>query len=125
MDHKNLRNFTMTKQLNCRQVHWAESLADFEFQIHYKKENENDEANALSRRPDHEEVKQVHAEILSEDDNKIQTKGLTATYRVKNAPLMNEELIKNCHNNRVGEHLEVKRTENLVRRRRMVSDLCN
>ncbi len=30
-DHKNLRNFATTKQLNWQQVHWAKQLADYEF----------------------------------------------------------------------------------------------
>jgi len=59
-------------------------------------------------------VKKIHAEILSEDDKKILTKGLAAMYKVKQTSLMNEELIQVCHNSRAGEHLEVKRTENLV-----------
>jgi len=68
----------------------------------------------LSRQPDHEEVKKIHAEILSEDNEKILTKGLAATYKVKQTSLTNEELIQVCHDSRVGEHLEVKRTEDLV-----------
>ncbi len=67
-------------------------LADFEFQIHYKKSNENDEVNVLSRWLDHEKVKWVHAEILFEK-NEIFMKELTATYRVENTSLMNDELI--------------------------------
>jgi len=68
-------------------------------------------------------VKEIHAEILSEDNKKILTKGLTATYKVKQALLMNEELIQVCHDSRVSEHLEVKRTENLIQRRHNISDL--
>jgi hypothetical protein len=56
-DHKNLRNFATTKQLNQWQVCWAKQLVNYKFQIHYKKGNENGEADALSRQPDHEEVK--------------------------------------------------------------------
>jgi len=122
-DHKNLRNFVTTKQLNQWQVRWAEQLANYEFQIHYKKGNENGEADALSRRPDHKEVKKIHAEILSEDNKGILTKGLAVTYKVKQASLTDEELIQVCHNNRVGEHLEVKRTEDLIWRRCNISDL--
>jgi len=88
-----LRNFATTKQLNQQQVHWAEQLADYEFQIHYKKGNENGGADALSRQPDHEGVEKIHAEILSEDEKKILTKGLTAMYKVKQASLTDEELI--------------------------------
>ncbi len=68
----------------------------------------------MSRQPDHKGVKKIHAEILSEDDKEILTKGLAATYKVKQALLMNEELIQVCHDGRIDEHLEVKRTEDLV-----------
>jgi len=68
----------------------------------------------LSRQPDHEEVKKIHAEILSEDEKRILTKGLAAMYKMKQALLMNEELIQVCHDNKADEHLEVKRTENLI-----------
>jgi len=70
-------------------------------------------------------VKKIHIKILSEDNKKILTKGLTATYKVKQTFLMNEELIQVCHDNRVSEHLEVKRIENLVQRRHNISNLKN
>jgi len=82
----------MTKELNQWQIHWTELLVDFEFQIHYKKSNKNDEADTLSRWFNYERVKQVYTEILFKK-NKILTKELAATYRVKNASLMNDELI--------------------------------
>ncbi len=81
------------KQLNQRQVRWAEQLANYKFQIHYKKGNENGEADALSRQPDHEGVEKIHAGILSEDKKGILTKGLAATYKVEQASLTDEELI--------------------------------
>ncbi len=109
--------------MNQRQVCWAKQLADYEFQIHYKKNNENGEADALSKQPDHKGVKKIHAKILSEDDKGILTKGLAAMYKVKQAPLTDEELIQVCHNNRANRHLEVKRTEDLVQRRHNISDL--
>jgi len=59
-------------------------------------------------------VKKIHAEILSEDNKEILTKGLTATYKMKQTFLTDEELIQVCHNSRVNKHLEVKRTENLI-----------
>ncbi len=122
-DHKNLRNFATTKQLNQWQVCWVKQLADYEFQIHYKKNNENDEADTLSRQSDHKEVKKIHAEILSEDKKKILTKGLAAMYKVKQTFLTDEELIQVCHNDRADEHLEVKRTEDLIQRRHNISNL--
>jgi len=42
---------------------------------------------------------------------------------VKQTSLTDEELIQVCHDNRAGEHLEVKRTEDLIQRRHNVSDL--
>jgi len=122
-DHKNLKNFATIKQLNQQQVCWAEQLVDYEFQIHYKKSNENDEANALSKWPDHEGVKKIHIKILSEDNKEILTKNLAAMYKVKQAFLTNEELIQVCHNSKADEHLEVKRIKDLVQRRHNISDL--
>jgi len=92
MNYKNLRNFATTKKLNQQQICWTELLADFEFQIYYKKSNKNDEADILSRWLNHEEVKQIHIKILFKE-NKVLTKELAATYRVKNTSLMNNKLI--------------------------------
>jgi len=111
------------KQLNWQQIRWVKQLANYEFQIHYKKDNENGEADTLSRQPDHKEVEKIHTEILSEDEKEVLTKGLTATYKVKQTSLTDEELIQVCHNNRVNEHLEVKRTEDLIQRRHNISNL--
>jgi len=124
-DHKNLRNFATIKQLNQWQVCWVKQLVNYEFQIHYKKDNENDEADTLSRQSDHKEVKKIYVKILSEDEKKILTKGLTAMYKVKQAFLTDEELIWVCYDSKVDEHLEIKRTENLVWRRCNISDLKN
>jgi len=68
-------------------------------------------------------VKKIHVEILSEDDKGILTKDLAATFKVKQAFLMNEELIQVCHNSRANEHLEIKRTEDLIQRRCNISNL--
>jgi len=124
-DHKNLRNFATIKQLNQQQIHWVEQLADFKFQIHYKKNNENDDADTLNRWSDHKEVKMIHTEILCKDKKETLTKGLAATFKVKNAFLMNDKLIKVCYDSWADEHLEVKCTEDLVWRRCNISDLYN
>jgi len=47
----------------------------------------------LSKQSDHKEVKKIYVKILSEDEKRILTKGLTATYKVKQAFLTDEELI--------------------------------
>src|SRR6266480_6811501 len=55
-DHKNLTSFTTTKALNKRQVRWAEELSSYNFKISYRKDSENQAADALSRRPDYMET---------------------------------------------------------------------
>ena len=50
-DHNNLRYFMSTKELNAKQVRWAEKLAAFDFTIEYRKDTLNP-ADAPSRRPD-------------------------------------------------------------------------
>jgi hypothetical protein len=52
-DHKNLRNFMTTKELNARQARWAEELAMYDFKIEHIKGKENKVADALSRRVDY------------------------------------------------------------------------
>ena len=51
-DYKNLSYFTTTKKLNQQQVRWAELLASYDFQIHYRKGSENGQADTLSQRSD-------------------------------------------------------------------------
>ena len=53
IDHKNLIYFTTTKELNRRQVRWAETLASYDFHISYIKGNENARADALSRKAEY------------------------------------------------------------------------
>jgi hypothetical protein len=121
-DHKNLRNFATTKQLNWWQVCWAKQLANYEFQIHYKKGNENGEADALSRQPDHKEVKRFtqNSEWRQQENPH---KRLSSNVQGEAAFLTDEELIQVCHDSRANEHLEVKRTEDLIQRRHNISDL--
>jgi len=67
----------------------------------------------------------IHAEILHKDKKEILMKGLTATFKMKNAFLMNNKLIKVCHDSWADRYLEVKCTEDLVQRRCNIDDLCN
>jgi len=59
-------------------------------------------------------VKTIHIEILCKDKKETLMKGLAATFKMKNAFLMNNEFIKVCHDSRADEHLEVKCIEDLV-----------
>ncbi len=56
----------------------------------------------------------IYTEILCKDKKETLMKGLTATFKMKNAFLMNNELIKVYYNSRADRHLEVKCTEDLV-----------
>ena len=56
----------------------------------------------------------IYTEILCKDKKKTLMKDLAATFKMKNAFLINNELIKICYNSRADEHLEVKCTEDLV-----------
>jgi len=67
----------------------------------------------------------IYAEILCKDKKKTLIKDLAMTFKMKNAFLMNDKLIKVCYNSRTDEHLEVKCTENLVQRRYNIDNLCN
>jgi len=56
----------------------------------------------------------IYAEILHKDKKRTLIKDLTATFKMKNAFLMNNELIKVCYDSRADRHLEVKYTEDFV-----------
>ena len=71
-DHKNLLYFTTTKDLNRRQVRWSELLSTFNFVISYTRGRDNAKADALSRRPDHEEKGRKYANaILRKEEHGI------------------------------------------------------
>jgi len=50
MDYKNLTEFLIIKELNQRQVRWAEILIEYYFEIQYTKGTDNTRADALSRK---------------------------------------------------------------------------
>jgi hypothetical protein len=54
-DYQNLTYFLITKELNRRQVRWAEFISSYNFKIYYHKGSENGRADALSRKADHRE----------------------------------------------------------------------
>ena len=49
-DHKNLETFMTLKQLNRRQVRWAEMLAEYNFRIMYRPSKQGGKTDALTRR---------------------------------------------------------------------------
>jgi RNase H-like domain found in reverse transcriptase/Reverse transcriptase (RNA-dependent DNA polymerase)/Integrase zinc binding domain/Chromo (CHRromatin Organisation MOdifier) domain/Integrase core domain len=70
-DHRNLRTFMTTKELNARQARWAEELSSYNFVIEHIKGKENTVADALSRRPDYKEEAQIDRklQVFKEDKN--------------------------------------------------------
>ncbi len=67
----------------------------------------------------------IYIEILHKDKKKTLMKDLVAIFKMKNAFLMNDKLIKVCYDSRADRHLEVKCTEDLIWRRCNIDDLCN
>ena len=86
-NHKNLLHFTITKQLNRRQMRWSELLRQYKFNIQYTSEKENDRANALSRRSDHMKIKkEFHHNILKQNENEslsTNQKEFNATLKIR------------------------------------------
>ena len=85
-DHKNLLHFITTKQLNRRQVRWSELLGQYKFTILYTPGKENGRADALSRRSDHMETKEVfnHSILKINKDGSLSANRheLSATLRI-------------------------------------------
>ena len=48
-DHRNLKHFMTTKQLNCRQARWTEFLSEFNFRISYRPGKEGEKPDILTR----------------------------------------------------------------------------
>ena len=50
IDYKNLTGFLTIKELNRRQVRWAETLVEYHFEIEYTKGSNNTQADTLSQK---------------------------------------------------------------------------
>jgi len=71
-DHKNLKTFMTTKELNARQARWAEELSAYDFRIEHIKGKENKVADALSRRTDYREGNiERKTQVLIEKDGAL------------------------------------------------------
>ena len=58
-NHKNLLQFIIIKQLNRQQVRWSKFFEQYKFKIQYTSRKENERANALNRRIDHMNSKEI------------------------------------------------------------------
>ena len=89
-------------------------MINFEFKIHYRKDNENDDADALSQQSDYKKVKIIHKKFFRKNSKRILTKNLVTTHYIESVSQNNDDVIRECHKTKVSEHLKVRRTENLV-----------
>jgi hypothetical protein len=64
-DHRTLQNFTNQRDLSRRQARWAEYMSQYDLSIHYLKGEENEAADALSRRKDSDSLGNVCAAVMS------------------------------------------------------------
>ena len=67
MDYKNLIGFLITKELNQRQVRWAEMLIEYHFKIQHTKGTDNARADALSRKAELQSNKKLLGALLRKD----------------------------------------------------------
>ena len=69
-DHKNLTSFLTTKELNQRQIRWAEMLAEYHFEIEHVKGSDNAKTDALSRKEELQKNNKVSGALFKESSNK-------------------------------------------------------
>ena len=71
-DYKNLISFLIIKELNWKQVRWAEMLAKYYFKIEHVKESDNTRADTLSRKEKLQKNDKVSGTLFKENsDGKI------------------------------------------------------
>jgi hypothetical protein len=119
IDHKNLKYFMFTKQLNRRQSRWTQFLTDFHFVIIYLLEKSNEKADSLIRRIEdvlekkNDRQKQQNQIFLSSArfDKKLQAVELTIVFEQNRLSLMQE-----MHDQFSFDHLDVNKIIRLLRR---------
>ena len=125
-NHKNLFQFIIIKQLNRRQVRWSKLLRQYKFTIQYIPRKKNGRANALSRRNDYMNSKEIfnHNIFKVNDDETlfVNSHEVNATLKImrndkKQFSIIHEKLqiskdkideyIKKHHDESLQEHLDV------------------
>jgi hypothetical protein len=134
-NYKNLLTFTTTKELNRRQVRWAELLGQYKFKICYTPGKDNGRADALSRRSDYMKEKAIFNQSIlrrnvdgslspnvheinaiariAEDD----TEEFTTDEKVRIPPNLENDLISRHHDDAVSGHAGIEKTLEQLRRR--------
>ena len=120
-DHKNLLYWTTTKQLNRRQVRWAETLAPYDFRIHHVRGKENTTADALSRRPDYmKDIKPESMAVLKERNGALTYAtpeiATLAAMDIELTEQQKQEIIKSRHDDKSAGHPGIEKTIELVTR---------
>src|SRR5271170_6525752 len=85
-DHKNLTSFLTTKELNRRQVRWAEMLSEYYFEIEHVKGTDNTRVDILSRKAELQGLEKLSGAMLKlSEDGKIRYNypKLVATHKFK------------------------------------------
>jgi len=71
-DHKNFTSFLIIKELNWRQVKWAEIFAEYHFKIEHVKESDNAKADTLSKKKELQRNDKMSGALFKENsDGKI------------------------------------------------------
>jgi transposase InsO family protein len=130
-DHKNLVTFTTTKTLNRRQVRWSETLGQHKFKIVYTPGKDNGRADALSRRSDIAGTKEI---ISSTVLQQYKDGSLGPAKYVNNLMMrighdvpeeLQEQIIRQHHDDPVHGHPGVSRTMELIQRNYQFKDMKN
>jgi hypothetical protein len=88
-DHKNLTYFFTTKELSGRLVRWWEELSTCDMKIVHTPGKDNGPADALSRRPDHDNKQPVRNNILQQQpDGTITVNRMAATVQQDDTALL-------------------------------------
>jgi hypothetical protein len=125
-NHKNLKYFMITKQLNRRQSKWAQFFANFHFVITYLFEKSNEKADLLIKRIEdvldkkNDRQKQQNQILLSSErfDKDLQAVELIIIFESNRLSLMQE-----MHDQFASNHSEINRTIKLLRRNHRWSEM--
>ncbi|GJY76859.1 putative nucleotidyltransferase, ribonuclease H [Tanacetum coccineum] len=82
-DHKSLQHILDQKELNMRQCHWLELLADYDYEIRYHLGKANAVADALSRKERIKPLRNIEAENLRGMDKAFEVRP-DGTHYIKN-----------------------------------------
>ena len=133
-NHKNLLQFIIIKQLNRRQVRWSKLFEQYKFKIQYISRKKNDWANALNRRINYINSKEIfNHNILKINDNEIlfaNCRKINMTFKImrndqKQFSIIHEKLqisknkideyIKKHHDESLQSHFDVIKTIQFLR----------